>query len=75
MTVHRQAHAHFGASASEIAEAIQEVIVQRPPYNKTIEIKAGSLFTTIVKPSWWLLGTDMTIEVQPSTENGSCQVK
>jgi hypothetical protein len=69
MTVHGQAHDHFSASASEIAEAIQEVLTKHPPYRNTIEIEAGAVFKTNVKPSWWLLGTNMTIQVQPSTEN------
>lgn len=45
--------------------AVRTVLSRRPPYLRTIESEAGNSFSTNVKPSPWLLGTEMTIELQP----------
>lgn len=67
MTVHRQANDYFEAAPPAVASAVRTVLARRPPYRDTIEIEPEAVFKTNVKPSWWLLGTNMTIRLQPSS--------
>jgi hypothetical protein len=65
MTVRRRKTESFNANCPEVASAVRTVLSRRPPYVKLAETEEGNAFETNVKPSWWLLGTDMTIELQP----------
>jgi hypothetical protein len=72
MTVRRQQDDYFDAAPSAVASAVRTVLSQRPPYIQKCETEKDTVFKTNVKPSWWLLGTDMTIQLQPSS--GGTQV-
>ena len=66
MTVQRHQTEFFGATCPEVAVAVRTVLSRCPPYVRMAETEGGSVFETNVRPSWWLLGTDMTIELQPT---------
>lgn len=66
MSVRRQIDDCFDATPPAVAAAVRVVLSRRPPYIHTSETQRDTTFKTNVKPSWWLLGTDMTIELQPS---------
>ncbi len=66
MSVRRQKDDCFDATPPAVAAALRVVLSRRPPYSHTTETQRDTTFKTNVKPSWWLLGTDMTIELQPS---------
>ena len=66
MSVRRQKGDYLDASPLAVAAAVRVVLSRRPPYFDTTETQRDTTFKTNVKPSWWLLGTDMTIELQPS---------
>ena len=72
MTVHRHSDDYFDAAPSVVASAARAVLSHRPPYIQTSETERDATFKTNVRPSWWLLGTDMTIQLQPSS--GGTQV-
>lgn len=67
MTVQRHSDDYFDAAPSVVASAVRTVLARRPPYIQTSEMEKDVVFKTNVKPSWWLLGTDMTIQLQPSS--------
>jgi len=67
MTVHRHSDDYFDATPPEVASAVRAVLSHRPPYIKTSETERDEIFKTNVRPSWWLLGTDMTIQLRPSS--------
>ncbi|MES2474435.1 MAG: hypothetical protein V4640_01550 [Verrucomicrobiota bacterium] len=66
MSVRRQKEKYFDAPPLAVARAVRAVLSRRPPYIHTTETQRDTTFKTTVRPSWWLLGTDMTIELQPS---------
>jgi hypothetical protein len=72
MTVRRNSDDYFDAAPSVVANAVRAVLSRRPPYIKTSETEKDVLFKTNVRPNWWLLGTNMTIQLQPSS--GGTQV-
>ena len=72
MTVRRHSDDHFDAELRAVANAVRTLLARRPPYAHTTELETGAIFKTIVRPSWWLLGTEMTIQLQPSS--GGTQV-
>jgi hypothetical protein len=72
MTVHRHSDDYFDATPSVVASAVRAVLSHRPPYVQTSETERDATFKTNIRPSWWLLGTDMTIQLQPSS--GGTQV-
>ncbi len=72
MTVRRHSDDYFDAAPTAVAGAVRTVLARRPPYIQASETEQDTAFKTNVKPSWWLLGTDMTIELQPSS--GGTQV-
>ena len=47
-----------------VAQAVRAVLGQSPRYRHTTE--QGTCFVTNVRPHWWVLGTAMTIDLQPS---------
>ncbi len=65
MTVRRHKTESFNATCPEVAFAVRKVLSRCPPYVKMVETAEGKAFATNVKPSPWLLGTNMTIELQP----------
>ena len=67
MTVLRYSDQLFDAPLAMVANAVRAVLIRKPPYRNTIEVSKDTLFKTNVKPSWWLMGTDMTIKLQPSS--------
>ena len=72
MTVRRHSDDYFDAAVPAVARAVRIVLAQRPPYIQTNELEKDAVFMTNVKPSLWLLGTNMTIHLQPSS--GGTQV-
>jgi len=72
MTVRRHPDDYLDAAPPAVASAVRTVLARRPPYVQTTETEKGTVFKTIVKRSWWLLGTDTTIHLQPSS--GGTQV-
>jgi hypothetical protein len=67
VTVRRQASAVFDASPAVVAKAVRSVLSQRPPYVRTDEVEADAVFSTNVRPSWWLTGTEMKVDLEPFT--------
>ncbi len=72
MTVRRHSEEYFDAAPAVVAGVVRAVFAHRPPYVQTRETDRDLIFKTNVKPSWWLLGTEMTIQLQPSS--GGTQV-
>ncbi len=70
MTVRRENAHWFDMPLAKVAAAVRVVLTRRPPYIDSVETQKDVMFTTIVKPSWWLLGTKMTIELQ-ATNTGT----
>ena len=66
MPVRRQKDDCFDAAPLDVAAAVRAVLSRRPPYVHMTETQSDTTFNTNVKPSWWLLGTDLTIELQGS---------
>jgi hypothetical protein len=64
MAVQRHDETEVDAPASLVAQAVRAVLHQSPPYHRTNE--QGTRFVTSVRPHWWLLGTAMTVDLQPS---------
>jgi hypothetical protein len=67
MTARRHADDCFDAPLPSVASAVRTILVRRPPYTQATEIEKDTLFKTNVRPSWWLLGTEMTIRLQASS--------
>src|ERR1700722_2007313 len=65
MTVRRHSKDYFDAAPPIVASAVRIVLTKSPPYVKTSEMDRDMFFRTNVRPNWWLLGTDMTIQLQP----------
>jgi hypothetical protein len=68
MTVRRHAETYLNAAPADVAEAIRWVIGNDPPYSHTIEKADGMEFRTRVRPNWWFLSTEMTVQIQPQSE-------
>lgn len=66
MPVRRQQDDCFDATPLDVAAAVRVVLSQRPPYVHMTETQSDTSFIANVKPSWWLLGTDLTIDLHPS---------
>lgn len=66
MSVRGQKADRFDAAPAAVAAAVRAVLSHRPPYISMAETERDTAFETNVKPSWWLLGTDMTVELKPS---------
>jgi hypothetical protein len=73
MTVRRRATIDFNAERPAVAAVVKSVLACNPPYRWSREVDPERVFTTNVKPSWWLLGTKMTVELEaahcPTTMN------
>lgn len=65
MTVRKHGSAMFDANPVVVARAIRSVLGRRPQYVRSDEVEADAVFSTKVRPSWLLLGTDMKVELQP----------
>ena len=63
MPVERHAEIDVDAPISSVAQAARAVLGQSPQYRRTVE--QATRFETNVRPHWWLLGTAMTIDLQP----------
>ena len=63
MTVHRERVEIFDMPPAEVALAVRSVLSRCPPYVRMTETLKATTFKTNVKPKWWLLGTDMTVEL------------
>jgi hypothetical protein len=72
MTVRRHSDDYFDAARPSVASAVRTILARRPPYTQATEVEKDTLFKAHVRPSWWLLGTDMTVQLQPSS--GGTQV-
>ena len=67
MAIHRKKDACLDVSLTEAAAAVRTVLARHPPYLDTVELQGGTIFRTNVKPSRWLLDTEMVIELQPTS--------
>jgi hypothetical protein len=67
MTVRHHSDYYFDAAPPSVACAVRTILVRRPPYTQAAEIEKDTLFKTNVGPSRWLLGTNLTIQLQPSS--------
>ena len=65
MTVRRHSENFFRIAPPAVASAIRTVLSRRPPYNRTAEIAKDTLFKVNVRPSWFMLGTTMTVQLSP----------
>ncbi len=65
MSIRRQQIESFSVPVQTAAAAVRAVLSRRLVYRHTSELENGTVFKTNVKPSWWLLGTDLTINLQP----------
>lgn len=75
MKVRRHSDDYFDAAPSAVARAVRTVLVRRPPYTHTSEREKDAVFQTNVKPRWWPIGTEMTIQLQPSSGGTQVSVK
>ncbi len=75
MTVRRKSVDYFDDALPSVTAAVQIVLAQRPPYYQVAESEKDSVFKTIVQPAWWLLGTEMTIQLRSSSEGTQVVVK
>jgi hypothetical protein len=75
MTVRRRSDDYFDAAPSVVASAVRMVLSRHPPFVQTIETEHDAVFKTNVKPKWWLLGTVMTVHLQPSAGGTEVVVK
>ena len=64
MPVRRQKDRNYSAPQQEVAAAIRAVLSGRPPYFTTKEIDGDTIFSTSIKPSFWLLPTAMSAELK-----------
>ena len=64
LSVERRAAESFDVSPEVAAKAVRLALRHRR-YRDTEEVEPGKQFVTNVKPSWWLLGTEMTVRVEP----------
>jgi hypothetical protein len=72
MTVRRHSDDYFDGAPTAVASAVRAVLARRPPYLQTSEMEKDVIFKTNVRPHWWFLGTDMTIQLKSSS--GGTQV-
>ncbi|SRR6266851_4175217 len=75
MTVRRHSDDYFDSTPSAVASAVRAVLARRPPYLQTSETEKDAVFKANVRPHWWLLGTDMTIQLQSSSGGTQVVVK
>jgi hypothetical protein len=75
MAVTRQTYEHYKVAHLAVINAVREILAQYPPYRDTVEIEEGVVFRTNVKPNWWLLGTEMIIEVRSSSNDTQVSVR
>jgi hypothetical protein len=64
MTVIRHSEGFFDSPLARVADGVRTVLARTPPYRNTIEVEKDTFFKTNIKPSWWLLGTSMTVKLQ-----------
>jgi hypothetical protein len=72
MTVRRHSDDYFDAAPAAVASAVRVVLARRPPYIRADEVEKDAIFKARVRPRRWLLGTDLTIRLKPSS--GGTQV-
>lgn len=75
MTVQRNSDDYFNTPFTVLARAVRTVLRRCPPYFDTVEKEIDTLFKTNVKPGWWLAGTEMSIELKPSSGGTEVSVK
>jgi hypothetical protein len=63
MTVCRTATEFLRASRATVAQAVRRTLEGDPRYRNVMELVQDSRFAVSVKPSWWLLGTDMLVSL------------
>jgi len=64
MTVWRKSDRVFNVTRAIVAEAVRNVFKADSHYRNTIEHTKNCLFTTNVKPHWYVLGTNMSINLE-----------
>jgi hypothetical protein len=62
MAVHRNRSITLQIREDEVVEQARKILLGNPAYKNTKEQDKGC-FVTNVKPSWWLLGTAMTVRI------------
>lgn len=67
MPVRRQKDEYYEAPLEAVAAAVRIVLSRVPPYYNTEETVALTGFSTSIRPSYLLLPTAMTVELQPTS--------
>jgi hypothetical protein len=62
MAVHRNRSITLQIREDEVVEQARKILLGNPAYKNTKEQDKGC-FVTNVNPSWWLLGTAMTVRI------------
>jgi hypothetical protein len=63
MTVCRTVDEFLKVNRTAAAQAVRRVLESNPRYRNTAEMAQDSRFATNIKPSWWLLGTNMSVSL------------
>ncbi len=63
MTLQRHRTTSFGADPHRVAAGVRKVLARRPPYRGTLEVEPDALFSTRVRPYWFLASTEMTVRL------------
>jgi hypothetical protein len=67
MPVRRQKDEFYEASPDAVTAAVRVVLSRVPPYYSTKETVPFTAFSTRIRPSYLLLPTTMTAELQPTS--------
>jgi hypothetical protein len=70
MTVRRHSEDYFFTPPADVSKTVREILSRRPPYTHTRELVKETVFKTNIKPDWWYLVTEMTIQLVPQN-NGT----
>lgn len=71
MPVRRQKDEYYEAPLDAVAAAVRVVLSRVPPYYNTKETVPLTGFSTSIRPSYLLLPTAMTLELQPTSSGTS----
>ena len=68
MTIQRNSEDHFDAAPPAVASAVRAVLARGRRYFSTNEETMDAVFKARIRPTRWLPGTDLTIQLQPSPD-------
>jgi hypothetical protein len=75
MTIQRHAEMVFPNDVRNVSRMIRDILARDRAYRHTGEQEDGMLFTTTVKPHWWVLGTGMAIRLSLQSEGTKITVE